>query len=157
MPFAGSMNIQASFGGITANNIDSGAADSGDVLTADGSGGAAWQAALGGTSYKVYTALLTQSGENAPVATVLENTLGGEVVWTHDGSGDAGMFLGTLSNAFTTGKTAVIINSVKSLNGMLIFHEYVDANSIRVVTGLQGADPILGVLENTFIEIRVYP
>lgn len=26
--------------------------------------------------YKVYTALLTQSGTDAPVATVLENTLG---------------------------------------------------------------------------------
>lgn len=27
--------------------------------------------------YKVYTALLTQTGTDAPVATVLENTLGG--------------------------------------------------------------------------------
>ena len=34
--------------------------------------------------YKVYTALLTQTGTNAPVATVLENTLGGTPVWSYD-------------------------------------------------------------------------
>ena len=38
--------------------------------------------------YKVYTALLTQSGTNAPVATVLENTLGGEIVWSRINPGD---------------------------------------------------------------------
>lgn len=32
---------------------------------------------------KVYVALLTQSGTNAPVATVLKNTLGSEVVWSY--------------------------------------------------------------------------
>lgn len=35
----------------------------------------------GGLPYKVYTALLTQSGTDAPVATVLENTLGVELTW----------------------------------------------------------------------------
>ncbi len=39
--------------------------------------------AAGGASYDVYTALLTQTGTDAPVATVLENTLGAvTVVWT---------------------------------------------------------------------------
>ena len=37
--------------------------------------------------YKVYTALLTQSGTAAPVATVLENTLGGAVVWSRINTG----------------------------------------------------------------------
>ncbi len=37
--------------------------------------------------YKVYTALLTQYGTNAPTATVLENTLGGSIVWTRDAVG----------------------------------------------------------------------
>ena len=36
---------------------------------------------------KVYRALLSQSGTDAPVATVLENTLVGEVVWTYDNEG----------------------------------------------------------------------
>lgn len=54
--------------------------------------------------YKVYTALLTQSGTDAPVATVLQNTLGGTVVWTRD---DVGIYTATLALAFTTNKTFV--------------------------------------------------
>lgn len=38
-------------------------------------------------SYKVYTALLNQSSTNAPVATVLENTLGFEVIWSYVSTG----------------------------------------------------------------------
>jgi len=52
--------------------------------------------------YKVYTALLTQSGTDAPTATVLENNLGGTVVWTRD---TYGLYTATLSGAFTSGKT----------------------------------------------------
>ena len=52
-------------------------------------------------TYKVYTALLTQSGTDAPVATVLENTLG-DIVWTRD---TTGQYLGTLTGAFISGKT----------------------------------------------------
>lgn len=37
--------------------------------------------------YKVYTALLTQTGTDAPVATVLENTLGGDIVWSYKQTG----------------------------------------------------------------------
>jgi hypothetical protein len=54
--------------------------------------------------YKVYTALLTQSGEDAPVATVLQNTLGGEVVWTRS---DPGQYSGILAGAFTLDKTYI--------------------------------------------------
>lgn len=39
------------------------------------------------TQYKVYTALLTQSGTNAPVATVLENTLNGNVTFSFISTG----------------------------------------------------------------------
>lgn len=58
----------------------------------------------GGLSYKVYTALLTQSGTDAPVATVLENTLGGTVVWTRQ---SAGIYNATLVGAFTENKTYI--------------------------------------------------
>ena len=36
---------------------------------------------IGGAKYKVYTALLSQSGSNAPSPTVFENTIGA-VVWS---------------------------------------------------------------------------
>jgi len=52
-------------------------------------------------SYKIYSALLTQTGISDPVATVLENTIG-NVVWTRIG---VGQYLGTLVGAFTNGKT----------------------------------------------------
>ena len=52
--------------------------------------------------YKVYTALLTQTGTNTPVATVLENTLGGEVVWSRT---RVGAYKATLFGVFTATKS----------------------------------------------------
>lgn len=63
-----------------------------------------WVAATGGSSYLVYTAWLTQSGTDSPVADVLEKTLVGTVVWTRD---DVGIYLGTLAGAFTLNKTVI--------------------------------------------------
>src|SRR5688500_2623877 len=62
----------------------------------------------GGASYLVYAALLTQSGTSAPVATVLENTLGGTVVWARSAGG---IYTGTLAGAFTADKTALSVAS----------------------------------------------
>ena len=58
---------------------------------------------LGGdTGVKRYKALLNQSGTDAPVATILENTLGGVPVWTRIADG---YYYCTLANAFTANKT----------------------------------------------------
>jgi hypothetical protein len=51
---------------------------------------------------KRYKALLTQTSTNAPVATVIENTLGGTLVW---GRTSAGLYTATLSGVFTENKT----------------------------------------------------
>ena len=56
------------------------------------------------TPYKIYRALLSQSGTSAPVATVIENTLGGSVSWGYAG---VGYYTATLTGAFLEGKTAV--------------------------------------------------
>jgi hypothetical protein len=56
----------------------------------------------GGSSYLVYTALLSQDGTDAPVATVLQNTLGGTVVLTRTA---LGIYLMTLNGAFPENKT----------------------------------------------------
>lgn len=50
---------------------------------------------------KNYEVILNQNGQNAPVATVLENSLGG-IVWTR---GSAGQYIGTLAGGFPIGKT----------------------------------------------------
>jgi hypothetical protein len=54
--------------------------------------------------YKVYTALLTQQEDNDPVATILENTLGGVPTIIRN---SAGVFDITLAGAFTVNKTVV--------------------------------------------------
>ncbi len=60
-----------------------------------------WQTASEKIPYRVYTALLTQTGTNAPVATVLENTIG-NIVWTRN---TVGQYMGTLAGAFPVNKT----------------------------------------------------
>lgn len=54
--------------------------------------------------YKIYKVLLNQTGTNAPVATILINTLGGTPVWSRT---SPGIYTVTLNGAFPAGKTAV--------------------------------------------------
>ena len=59
--------------------------------------------------YKVYTALLTQAGTAAPVATILQNTTGGTLTWTRQ---SAGNYTITASSAlFIANKTMVFVNA----------------------------------------------
>lgn len=51
---------------------------------------------------KVWRGIFTQAGTSAPVVTVLENELGGTIVWTRDGVGN---YRGTLTAKFNTEKT----------------------------------------------------
>lgn len=55
--------------------------------------------------YKVYTALLTQTDTNAPVATILENTLSEDVTWTRD---DVGIYIASVPSLFPVDKTFLI-------------------------------------------------
>ena len=57
--------------------------------------------------YKVYTALLSQSGTDAPVAIVLENTLGGEIVWSRD---TIGQYEASSSITFTQNTIGYVYN-----------------------------------------------
>jgi hypothetical protein len=64
-------------------------------------------------TYKVYTALLTQVGINAPVATVLENTIG-NITWTYQSTGS---YTGNLISAFPLNKTYFSVNNRFSDDG----------------------------------------
>ena len=114
----------------------------------------------GSANPKVYVALLTQSGTNAPVATVLENTLGSDIVWTYQG---IGQYYGTLANAFTLNKTTVILGTAvrggdPSDIRASIVATTLSVNQIQVSTGdaMTSTREDDGLL-NTAIEIRVYP
>lgn len=102
--------------------------------------------------YKVYTALLSQSGTNAPVATVLDNTLGVDIVWSRDNEGE---FYGTTTgNLLLSNKTFTTITnkelstlqfiSIQSENQIYI--EQVDSETLAY-TDFMSRIPV---------EIRVY-
>jgi hypothetical protein len=100
-----------------------------------------------------YVALLTQNGTNAPVSTVLENTLGGTVVWSYEG---AGVYSATLVGAFLETTTFLLHGGNPNSNAEILFHRVSDdvirANSFSGYGGVGGNNLITG---DSF-EIRVY-
>jgi len=99
---------------------------------------------------KIYMALLTQSGTDAPVATVLMNTLGGTVVWTYNGNGS---YIATLSGAFPASKTWLIINNTQPEDsGPWLFIRGTD-NTIT----LNNTNGENNSMSNTPIQILVFP
>jgi hypothetical protein len=109
----------------------------------------------GGVTPLVYKATLTQTGTNAPVATVLENTLGGTLVWTRY---DQGSYYGTLSGAFPDAtKTYGLISTWymnASTDKIFLYRDNANRYSLESITGGSNDDDIL---ENVGIEIKVYP
>ena len=133
----------------TANSIDIFAGKTGfwSLVTSS--------APAGNVAVKVYRALVTQSSTSAPTATVLENSLGGTVVWAR---GSTGTYTATLAAAFTADKTFVM--SSGSTGAITAVKDVVTARTsadvITVSTGAAGtaAD---GILSAYAIEILVYP
>jgi len=101
--------------------------------------------------YTVYTALVTQAGTAAPVATILQNTTGGTITWTRTGTGE---YTATIANAlFTLNKTLVFINNGDGLHqGQGVAPNWTSptTTTIDIDTFSDGA------LINGAIEIRVY-
>lgn len=96
--------------------------------------------------YLVYSALLTQSGTNPPVATVLQNTLGGTVVWSYSSEGE---YFGTLAGAFPASRTSVATTGGGSV--VAAGSGRTDDDNIYVITLANNS------LQEATIEVRVYP
>lgn len=107
--------------------------------------------------YKVYTALLTQSGTDAPVATVLENTLGGEVVWSRL---DIGRYYATLTGVFTENKTYVDCKQIFSAPEVhytsVNYKESSLPDNIMIYNFDSTNDGVIDGIDLARIEIRVY-
>jgi hypothetical protein len=104
-------------------------------------------------NYKVYIALLTQEGINAPTASVLENTLSGLPTLLRDNAGDYRI---VLNGEFTENKTFIVYNSIYNTGGSYISAIVrSDSDNILIQTrdSLGGIDD---VLYETSIEIKVY-
>lgn len=102
-----------------------------------------WSASCVGGRKKIYKTLLTQTSINAPIAVVLENSLGGTVVWTRI---SAGVYQGVLTGAFTS---TVIAKSSNSNPNIAV--SKLDNNTIQVLTIVTD-----GILNDDWIEIEVY-
>ena len=106
-------------------------------------------------AYKVYTALLSQSGIANPTAIVLENTFGISFSWTRASDGNY-QIQDFSNNPFTDNKTfGLCVPSGGSINRILNFTQAFSAVvSLAVLDPLTGSNIDLnGVVQ---IEIRVY-
>jgi hypothetical protein len=111
-------------------------------------------------NYKVYTALLTQTGTDAPVATVLENTLDVELTFSYLA---VGVYSVNNPNGWDRTKLWYGISGLGDSGG-------INVNPGRVVISIEGGNPNLLIvtynndyssvidqqLIDTPIEIRVY-
>jgi hypothetical protein len=144
-------DLELARAGIQAREIDSESAADGAVLTADGAGGAAWQGAGGG---KKYVALLAQNDEDPPVATVLENSLGGTIVWTRQGYA---CYRATLTGAFPAGKTLIkTALGRKSSDCWWAAAQRVSEDAFLVYT-TDNSGSLLEGFQELQVEIDVYP
>ena len=99
---------------------------------------------LGYTSYAGY---LVQSGTEAPLATVMQNTTGGTIAWSRNSSGNySGVITG---GTFTTDKTLVLINQGGSTSTANIQW----GSSTTTISVITGADDLLA---KASVEIRIY-
>ena len=115
------------------------------------------------TEPKVYIALLTQTGTDAPVATVLKNTLGGVPVWSYS---SLGTYHTTLLDTFTINKTYTSVN-IETVFDVSVENKFIRAyqssnDYIEIQVSKIDYDGGFnsGGLTNDFIgyiEIRVYP
>jgi hypothetical protein len=103
-------------------------------------------------AYTTYAALLNQSSTSAPVATILQNGIGA-IVWARTATG---FYTGTLVGAFPANKTFLLADSLNVTTAPVIRIKRNDDDTIVIITHQSGAAQD-GLLEDTTIEIRVYP
>ena len=107
--------------------------------------------------YKVYTALLTQTGTDAPTAIVMENTIG-DVEWIYL---SVGQYKLQLNNAFTINKTIIFPNV--SFNATVAFTDpriigFADEgdDDYILVSSFNNSGLADNIILNFPVEIRVY-
>lgn len=105
--------------------------------------------------YTVYTALITQAGVAAPVATVLQNTTGGTIAWSYS---NVGIYVATIDDAtYTANKTAVLISS-GGVSNSTVKSSVVNSTTALTVYQVDVGDqqPTNTISATTTVEIRIY-
>jgi hypothetical protein len=101
-----------------------------------------------------YTALISQSGTSAPTVTVLENNIGGTVVW---GRSSVGNYTGTLSGAFSISKTIAFISGMASPTGFFLRIRRSSNDVVQILTSNSSSSSSDDILSETAVRIEVYP
>ena len=105
------------------------------------------------TPYKVYTALLTQNGNNPPVATELQNTLGVTVTYQYT---ITGYYLAIFSDTvFYSPNEYVVItgdNEITAITAVPVFFNALAINSYS----FGPSDNVIGANSPCILEIRKY-
>lgn len=107
--------------------------------------------------YKIYSALLTQSGTDAPIATVLENTLG-DIVWSYYA---VGQYQAKLIGKLPLDKRIILISPTNSADGTTegytVFSDEDITNDSFIIKFVSNTGEALNDLaQPRGIEIRVY-
>lgn len=101
--------------------------------------------------YKVYTALISQTGTSAPTAIILENTLGGTVVFSYSG---VGLYQATFTGNFVSDKTWTSITSTASAD-VTLTAGWSSIDTVNINAYLSGT-LYNSVMSKSCLEIRVY-
>ena len=103
--------------------------------------------------YKVYSVLLSQTGTNPPeVIEILENTLG-EITYGFEDDGNYNIFSDGL---FTENKTTITVGTQNNSGYNISFLTgYGNSNQLYLLC-YNGGTPSNNVIDNIFLEIRVY-
>ncbi len=102
---------------------------------------------VGTLGYTLYSALLTQTGTNAPVATQLQNTIAGTMTWARTGYG-----VYTVTNSgtpFTADKVQVFVNGGNNDGTVIRWAR----TSTSVITLTASAD---AKITGGSLEVRIY-
>lgn len=102
---------------------------------------------------KVYEAVFNQSGTDAPVVTIYDNTIG-DINWQYDATGS---YNGYLDNAFIN--FPKICFSFGFDNDVIRYGviEKISNGQIRLITKNDSFNQSDDLLQNTFIQFKVYP
>lgn len=108
------------------------------------------------TPYKEYVGIFSQVGTSVPTVQVVNNTLGGTVIWTRS---TAGQYTATLASVFTNNKTVVItMNQSLPVADRVLFMSQASTSTVNVlcrkISDSTFAD--WGQSGAASIEIRVY-
>jgi hypothetical protein len=104
-------------------------------------------------TYKVYTALLTQTGTNPPVATILENNLGNITF----GYNSAGNYTINSLSLFEVNKTFILSQAYSGYdNSISVVSTYINNSQISLSSINLGVANNNLIYTPTSIEIRVY-